>query len=222
MELTAVELAGRLIGKQITSQDARLRFVPRLVYDTAKNYVQETDDVEKTLRYIENAFYIYRGSVCNQMFAPHCKVDGAYEWPAPVKFSWDSIDAVIVGGEHVFGPIPNDGKARIIVDNEEGKLEETIVAFVGQEAITRTEIRDIIPGKDDIDKKLKYNVDENNIGYVFMQDWQNMSLRFYANPIYRIIDGLVKGNIKKDEARGHLEANLEIIKKENPAKILFG
>ncbi|MBR9691744.1 hypothetical protein GOV06_03070 [Candidatus Woesearchaeota archaeon] len=212
---------GRKVLLVVENQE--FRFVPCAVSETAQTYLDETGDVEKVLRYVANAFYIYRDTACHGFLAPHYKVDGAYEWPKPVKFSWESIDAVIIGGEYVNGPIPEDGKARVMKEVGD-KIEETEIKFnnlknaegeVFEQIITREEsVRDIIPGKDQLQKELKYKIDNlKDVGFIGMQDWQTRSLRVYANPFYHMICDLLEGKVSRGEIRGYVEDYLACMTK---------
>lgn len=197
----------------------KIRLVPELVIETAKENLKTTDDVEKTIRYILNGFYIFRDTVCGEMFAPLYKTNDAYEWLSPAKFSWQNIDAVILGGEYIHGHIPSDDSSVKISVEENGKIKETKLELeeterkkpldiMGKEEI----IRDIIPGKDDLAGKLKYKIDDmSRLGLVFQMDWQNSSLKSYANPLYWHLDALVKNKVSKEESKNVLIEGLEIL-----------
>lgn len=197
MELSVKEINRKVIGNDsLKSRNLPFRYIPKEIVSTAKEHLNKTGDVEKVLRYIENSFYIYRECVNRNMFAPHYDVDDAYEWPKPVKFSWSSIDSVILGGEYVYRRIPSiDNKIRIetpVTGGIEVKEIDTKTGFV------KDSIRDIIPGKDDLNKTLKYNIESlNKIGVIFSDWWQNASLKDYANPIYFLLTDLLNGKPKK-------------------------
>ncbi|MBU3913857.1 MAG: hypothetical protein KKE50_07240 [Nanoarchaeota archaeon] len=192
------------------SVDASFRNIPMPVISTARRLLSDNNP-ERALRYIENAFYIYRESVCMGWFAPHYKAeDNVFEWPTPSKFSWASIDAVILGGEHVHGPIPNLVTLVTISRREGDKVEERRVnPETGEET---TSIRELIPGRDNLQETLKYKIgDIHNIGFLNSQDWQNYSLQNYANPTYWHLVHLLDGSLSPEQAKKHLEKGLEIL-----------
>lgn len=197
---------GRKVLLSVKQDEFRL--IPKCMLETAKKHLEQTNDIEKVLRYIVNGFYIYRETACHNWQAPFYKVEDAYEWPAPVKFSWTSIDAVILGGESVQGPIPTDGKVRITVE-ENGKIKETTIDIKEDGAVKQTTIRDLIPGKEDLKSKLKYRIDDLSlVGLVNMQAWQTVSLKSFANPMYHMIVAFKK-ELPEETAREYLDQHLE-------------
>jgi hypothetical protein len=194
----------------------KFRFIPKCMHETAKRYLDETGDVEKVLRYIVNGFYIYRATVCSNWQAVFYKVEDAYEWPAPAKFSWSSIDAVILGGEYVHGPIPDDGKARITVE-ENGKIKETTIELKEEGAVKQTTIRDIIPGKDNLKSTLKYKIDDlSKVGFEQMQNWQTKCLRNFVHTMYNMVVCLAEKKSTPDEIKPDLEEFLQNLVKPRP------
>jgi hypothetical protein len=165
---------------QSNSQPVRL--VPASVVAEAENYFAKTEDVEKTWKYVLAAFHIYRESVCHGIFAVHYPNNGAFEWPTPKKFSWNNMDAVLIGGEAVHTPI-DDGKVHVTANDDE--FARGMIYVVED------------PGR-------ALLLDQNR--------WQNASLSAYAHPISRDLEALLKGKISQDEAKAHLEKELVFLR----------
>lgn len=198
--------SGQPLNLVVNNSD--FRYIPACIVQTAADFLRETDDVEKVLRYIENGFYIFRESVCHGTSAPHYKVEGAYEWPTPAHFEWTDIDSVIASGEYIHGPIPENRGVVVSSDLGENLEEITEINFGDKGNSQKTKA--IIREKPQWEKKITYKIDYlENVGFVFMQSWQQLSLRAYANPVYHMLKDLLKGKLPKNEAKKHLQKNLE-------------
>jgi len=217
-DLTVQELEEKA---RLVVEQGRFRFVPEEVVGVAREVLASSQYIEKALRYIENAFYIYRATINEGFFAPHIRCGDAYEWPKPSKFSWGSIDAVILGGAYIHGPIPSESQSVEMVTKTEENVETTEINVLSSGHFEKTaSTRDLIPGKDDLPKIFKYHIcDLRSVGFLASQEWQTASLKTYANPVYHILEDLLKGNLSSDEARRHLEEHLENLDKMYPVKI---
>ena len=193
------------------------RLVPECIVFASQNFL-EKGDLEKSLRYLENAFYVYRETVNKGFFAPHIRAGEAYEWPQPSDFSWEDADKVISLGEYLHGPIPSHQKEVIIKSQEKGMLK---TVHLDIETGNKKEIlREIITEKDNPEKTIKYHVcDLRNLGFLFQQEWQNQSLNTYANPIYYALEEMLRGEKTQEEAKSLLIQVLKIIEKSYPAQI---
>lgn len=206
LELSVSELNERAKG----SSNKRLpfKYIPAEIVQTVKEHLRKTGNVEKILRYILNAFYIYRESVCMEFLAPHYEVGEAFEWPSPARFSWSNIEAVILGGEYVYGKIPKEEQSVVIETKRESVIESKLIDL--ETNTITTYIRDIILGKDNLNETLKYKIENmSKVGFIFQQDWQLNSLKTYANPIYFLLKDFLEGKIKKEEARKNIEIGLK-------------
>lgn len=231
LELTAKELSdlgwGPLrrsegnMSQQSTliSQEAQLRLVPLAVIDTSKSLVQE-GDFSRTLRYLENAFYIYRESVCDGWHAPHYQAqDGVYEWPIPTKFRWSNINAVIFGGETIHGPIPEDSSVVKISKKVGDKLEVRRINLDNGE--DTTELKDSAQGLDNFHETLRYTIqDPYRIGFLAQQDWQNYCLRNFANPAYWALANFLEGRSSAKELEESTRRILDFLSK--PQQVNLG
>jgi len=197
-----------------------IRPVPKTVVLAAQCYLEKTGDVEKVLRYIENAFYVYRATVLYNIVAPHYKVDGVYEWPTPVKISWNSIDDVITLGEYVHEPLPKNVRiiARRIYRNRIEEKQKKIISSVNPDgSVSQTEkenvvVKDKVSGKDDLDTKFKYKIyNLEEVGFIFQTYWQSVSLKNYVNPIHWLVKDLVEEKVSADQARFNLQGYFDIL-----------
>ncbi len=227
------ELWGRALSNPVKGEgtillkmeESLFRYVPLSIVETAKNMLSETGDSERVARYIENAFYIYRATVCAGWVAVLYKTDDAYEWPSPSKFSWSSIDAVLFGGEHIHGKIPeDDSKVVISIPTSDCRVEKTEIEFGARGEVLRnsTTVEDIIPSKnvEVLHKTFKYRVPNIElVGFIGHQHWQTASLRAFANPLYAIISDSVKCVISKEDSRRLVEKHLEDLSKSYPCSI---
>ena len=95
LELSAAEIYAGMQGKDKNYSGKRIkssfRMVPVEVADKARDYFDKTKDINKTITYIVNAFFIYRGCAGKLMFAPLHYNKEAYEWPSPAEFSWNMV-----------------------------------------------------------------------------------------------------------------------------------
>lgn len=221
LELSIEELCEKAFGKLSDgSRQSNLvfklepyRYIPGSVVETAQKYLDMTDDVKKVLRYITNAFYIYRASADKCGVAPHYKINGAYEWPPLSIFPWDFIDAVIHIGEVIERKLPKNNLAVVrrynkgvrtkleLAKNSERRHTQIINA--------KTKIRE-----DGLHRPLKYQIENlKNIGFISQQDWHNSSLKFYMNPIYSILHGFLERKLSYEYAKNHLQGFLDYLKK---------
>lgn len=199
-ELSAHELNER--AKEGSNKRLPFRYFPIEILKIAKTALEKTTDIEKVLRYILNSFYIYRESVCVEFLAPHYEVEGAFEWPKPSKFSWDNIEAVILGGEYIHGELFEKDEIEI-----ESRVRDKVKGVLINPKTNRAEeyLRDFISGKDNLNETLKYRIENmSKVGFLFQMDWQNESLRNYANPMYFLLEGFLEGKIEKGKARSML------------------
>lgn len=211
MELSVFEINDMLVGQNTDSRALPFRYLPKEIVQTSKNHLNKTDDIEKVLRYILNSFYVYRACVNRGFFAPHYEIGDEYEWPKPVGFSWKDIETVIHGGEFLHGKIPREEKGVIIETPFRDKTEIKIINPETGE--TKKYFRDNI--SEDVDKTLKYNIENpGKIGFIFLDWWQNASLKYYVNPIYSLLDNFLKKNKSKENTRNCLINGLDSLETE--------
>lgn len=149
------------------------------------------------MKYILNAFYIYRETVNRGFFAPHVFVDGAYEWSSNVHFSWSDIAAVISFGEPAYNT--NDSNIIKIEAIHDGKMHSKTIRRGITGIVEDTVVRDIISSRDEIHKLFKYSIDSlSDVSVLFSDMWQNASLETYVNPITRAIHAFKNGRIDKE------------------------
>jgi len=208
LELTVSEIEEKTRGVERIPLEY-FRYIPQEVADTAQRLL-DSNNLEKSLRYIENAFYIYRESVCCSFFAPHYLINGAHEWPPPAKFQWSNFEAVILGGEYIHGPIPETNSKVRITSESDKKIEETII----EKGEVSKIVREAIPGKDNFKEIFKYRIEDlTKIGFLWSMDWQNDALKAYANPIYWILNDFLSGALGENDAKKHFQFNLDNLKK---------
>lgn len=203
-ELTVEEIVKSVQGKSFPDTGINeVRYVPKIVSETAQSHLDETNNITKTISYVMHAFHIYRETVCMGFFAPHMLVDDAYEWPSPSMFSWDKIEAVIYGGEFIHGPILEEDSSIVISTEEGDKVKEQHIEVDGE---TRFIVRDLVPHKDEIHKVFTYKIDNlQDVCLPLQQDWQNASLRDYVNPMYWLLRGFAENEIAYEDARYDLQ-----------------
>jgi hypothetical protein len=177
------------------------RYVPKCVTETARDHLAETDDVEKVLRYIKGAFNIYRASVSKLSGVPHYKVNGVHEWPALASSSWDDIDSIIAGGEHVEKGNVIDEFYRVIRNLSSRFEEVTVLREEGESTYIRKRAL--------WERRIKYDIDDlSNVGFIPFERWNDLSLDTYANQVHQMLSDLLCGELLKTYARDRLELYL--------------
>lgn len=227
LDLTVAELEEISLGRanregarplELTVSEDRFRYVPKTLVETSKRHLQETSDIEKILRYIKNAFYIYRETANECFVAPHYLNEDAFEWPKPSKFDWSDIDIVITVGEVFNGNIPKkDSKVRVETIEGNQLISTEIDPFVKERT---TKIKEIIPGINTPQRIFRYHIPElKYVGFLGSFEWQNESLSFYANPVYWLLNDFLEGKLKPEEAKKYLDDILSRLSESYPASI---
>jgi len=177
--------SSRKIRNDVVLASIPTRYVPLSVLETAEKY---SHDPLKVSDYIHSAFCIYRGSVCNQLTAPHVFKDKILEWPEPVDFSWSDGEAVLTGGKFVFTGL--EGKVEI--STEEGDYKR-VVEIDAKTNEKKEKIKKLGIG-DKLGSTMKFKMPGvHNVGLIAMYPWQISSLRWYANYLGCLRDDLGKG-----------------------------
>lgn len=208
--LSVEEIREAVQNLKRTPLDLPFLYLPKKIVIQARNNLGS--DIEKVLRYIENAFYIYRASVCTSFFAPHYVQKDVYEWPNPVKFSWTDINTVILIGESVYGIIPIKKTAIVVGKKVQTRIEEILVIPEEDKLTRKTYHRKFQQGKDDFDQRMKYKIYEfSKLGFLFSDHWQNASPEFYANPLYFLLCEVLNQTISLGKAKEYVENLLDLL-----------
>lgn len=187
-----------------------VRLVPLNILETAEKHLQETGKVDETLAYIQHAFYLYRGSVCHDIAAPHVERNGVFEWPDAETLSWTDVSTVIF-----FDAIAHQTPKTVEVSvREENQIQITDLST------GLTEVRNA-RWKDDLSTEFKYKVVLSDVGFIYQQGWQRESLRIYANPLHWLMDDLSKGNLAREEAQNYLELHIVNLKETPQLPVAF-
>lgn len=212
LELSVLEIFRELDRDRIPRKELPIRYLPLQVIARAKKHLKKTKDALETAKYVLYSFYVFRETVNRDMFAPHHPYFGAYQWPTPSKFSWGNINAVCAIGESIHGNIPEKEKGVIIQTRENGKIIETIL--VPEKRTQKTNIRDIVHGKDNLREVLEYRVDISKTDAFLSNWWQHKSLEEYVSPLHKIAVGCHEGRISKKEAAEKIDNLLDRYKKK--------
>jgi len=171
-----------------------IRALPQDLINISRDQLDLNRDPEKVLRYILNAFYIYRQTVATSAIAPVYEISKVYEWPQPTGFSWKNLDIIIATGEVIHGEIP---------ERQSVKVE-----------------RKSSPG-DDFPKSFKFHIeDARKIGFVNQYNWQNQSLHDFVNPLYDVLLKFTQGKLSKKNVIKYLQNGLSEL--ERPYQIKLG
>jgi hypothetical protein len=191
-----------------------VRHVPESVLECAREHLHRTGNIEKVEKYLTHAFYIYRETVNRLICAPHVKVNGAYEWPLPAKFMWNSMPAVIVGGDYLSSGTRQDA---VMISSVENGMVKTREITVGREEVS---VREAIPMKDEAHKNFLYVIDDlGEVGFVVQDIWQSKSLIDYVNPLRRMVSEMARGQINRDEGRERMENIIEVLARPYERKV---
>jgi len=199
-------------GEESRPQPLPFRYLPLEVIASAKVHLTKTGKTDETLRYVLYSYYTYRDTVNRDMLAPHYLYLGAYQWPRPARFSWANVNAVIVIGESIFGEIPNNRSEVVIETQEKGGI--TTKRVNPETGITKSDIRNIVQGRDNLNEVLKYRIkDMSRISFLFCNDWQLSSLDAYANPFYFFLKDYLEGKYEEKRAKEMLENALRNLRR---------
>lgn len=150
--------------------DAPFNHLPKKIVDKACDLF--VADPRRSIDYILNAFYVYRGCCCG-LDAPHYLIDGAYEWPVPRYFDWDDPESVFLWGKTLHTPvnqvtISTIENGTVINKGIDGKVIDV----------------EVLSNKHQLDRTFKYIIDDvNHIANLMSNIWQLHSLKTYINPL---------------------------------------
>lgn len=186
LDLSVTQIIDRALGPadtngarplQLNVQRGQFRPIPTIVQQKALAHL-EIGDLEGALAYVNDAFFVYRETVCKQFLAPLVKVGDVYEWPTPAKFSWGHTAIVNTLGEY-FSP-QRPGIA-VITGKEGDKVIEAKIDLNGLQARQEEHVRDAQDLRDHADRCFLYRVVPSTVGFVNQRTWQGICLAQFSN-----------------------------------------